>query len=613
MLHGPETRVALRGLRRWAPRLQPYRQPIESQTQSRSDTPRSVELEQVGSFDNLVLKPVSPRPLAPDEVRLRILAAGINFRDVLTVLGMYPGDAPPLGVECAGVVTEVGDAVDGFRTGERVFGFAPGSLGTEVTVPAAFLAPTPQRMRAEDAAGVAVAFSTAYYGLCRLAGLRAGERVLIHAAAGGVGLAAVQLALRCGAEVFATAGSPAKRAMLRELGVVAAMDSRSVAFSNEILSATGGEGVDVILNSLSGEFIRAGLRALKPGGCFLEIGKRGIWTEGEVAQFAPDVRYHVYDLGACAHADRDLLRSIFDDITGAFADGSLRPLPVEVFELEQVGEAMRHMAQAKHVGKIVVRVSADTQAGKTVTPPFSANGSYLITGGLGGLGLETAGWLARSGARHLALSGRSPPGEAAERRIRELEACGVSVRVFAGDVADKDAMSAVIAEIRRTLPPLRGIVHAAGVVRDGVLLNQTWNEGREVLRAKARGAWVLHDLTRTLDLDFFVLYSAAGVVLGAAGQGLYPAANAELDALARFRRQDGLPALSVAWGLWSGAGMAADPASRAQGVWRARGLEAVDPASGFRSAGAFVERRRRLRRCRSDRLAAISRSTSRGR
>ena len=581
LLHGPETRVALRGLRRWTPRLRHYRQPIEGPIQSRSDSPRSVELEQVGSFDNLVLKPVTPRPLAPDEVRLRILAAGINFRDVLTVLGMYPGDAPPLGVECAGVVTEVGDAVDGFRAGERVFGFAPGSLGTEVTVPAAFLAPMPQRMRAEDAAGVAIAFSTAYYGLCRLAGLRAGERVLIHAAAGGVGLAAVQLALRCGAEVFATAGSPAKRAMLRELGVVAAMDSRSVEFSNEILSATGGEGVDVILNSLSGEFIPAGLRALKPGGCFLEIGKRGIWTEGEVAQFAPDIRYHVYDLGARAHADRGLLRPILDDITGAFADGSLRPLPVEVFELEQVGEAMRHMAQAKHVGKIVVRVSADTQAGKTVTPPFSANGSYLITGGLGGLGLETAGWLARSGVRHLALSGRSPPGEAAERRIRELEACGVSVRVFAADVADKDAMSAVIAEIRRTLPPLRGIVHAAGVVRDGVLLNQTWNEGREVLRAKAHGAWVLHDLTRTLDLDFFVLYSAAGVVLGAAGQGLYPAANAELDALARFRRQDGLPALSVAWGLWSDAGMAADPASRAQDVWRARGLEAVDPASGF--------------------------------
>ena len=540
-------------------------------------------MTQVGSFDNLELRPMAARPIGPDEVRLRVSAAGINFRDVLTVLGMYPGDAPPLGVECAGVVTEVGEAVDEFHVGERVFGFAPASLGTEAIVPAAFLAPIPQGMRAEDAAGITVAFSTAYYGLHCLAKLRAGESVLIHAAAGGVGLAAVQLALRCGAKVFATAGSPAKRAMLRGLGVTAVMDSRSIAFSDEVLSATGGEGVHVVLNSLAGEFIPASLRVLRPGGHFLEIGKRGIWTEAEVARFAPGVLYQVYDLGAQAHADRGLLRSILDDIVGAFADGSLHPLPVEVFELEHAGGAMRHMAQAKHIGKIVVRVSADTQLGKTAAPPFSAEGTYLITGGLGGLGLETARWLARSGACHLALSGRNPPGAAAERCIRELESSGVTVRVFAADVASVDAMAAVITEIQRTSPPLRGIVHAAGVVRDTVLLNQTWNESREVVRAKSRGAWVLHELTRTLGLDFFVLYSAAGVMLGASGQGLYPAANAELDALAQYRRQNALPALSVGWGLWSGTGMAADPAGRAQDVWRARGLGTIDPETGFAS------------------------------
>ncbi len=576
LLRGSEMRVALRGARRWVPRLQRYGRPIDPGTEH----PRRVEMGQAGSFDGLVLREVATRPLQPDEVRLRVLAAGINFRDVLTVLGMYPGETPPLGVECAGIVTEIGDAVRELRVGERVFGLAPESLGTEAIVPAAFLAPIPQGMHAEDAAGVAVAFATAYYGLHRLAGLRAGERVLIHAAAGGVGLAAVRLALRAGAEVFATAGSPAKRAMLRELGVSAVMDSRTVAFSNEILAATGGAGVDVVLNSLAGEFIPAGLRTLKPGGCFLEIGKRGVWTEAEAAKLVPGIRYHVYDLGAQADADRGLLRPILDEIVGAFADGTLCPLPVEIFELEQVGDAMRHMAQAKHVGKIVVRVSADTPASKSAAPPFSADGTYLITGGLGGLGIETARWLARSGVRHLALSGRSRPGEAAARCIRELEGSGVSVRVFAADVADPDAMAAVIAEIQRSMP-LRGIVHAAGTVRDGVLLNQSWNEGREVLRAKAHGAWVLHELTRTLDLDFFVLYSAAGLVLGAAGQGLYPAANAELDALAQFRRQSGLPALSVAWGLWSGMGMAADPAGRAEAVWRARGLGAVDPASGF--------------------------------
>jgi acyl transferase domain-containing protein len=571
-----EMRVALRGAQRWLPRLHRYQRQTERAIANGSVRPLTVKVGRGGGFDNLVLSQVESSPLMSDEVRLRVLAAGINFRDVLTVLDMYPGEAPPLGVECAGVITGVGGAVDGFHIGERVFGFAPASLGTEAVVPAAFLAPIPQRMRAEDAASVTVAFSTAYYGLFRLAGLRSGERILIHAAAGGVGLAAVRLALRCGAKVFATAGSPAKRAMLRELGVIAALDSRSIAFSEEILAATGGEGVDVVLNSLAGEFIPASLRALRRGGCFLEIGKRGIWTEAQAARLVPQVRYHVYDLGERAHADRNLLRPILDEVVRAFADGSLAPLPVEVFELERVGEAMRHMAQAKHVGKIVVRVSTDTFA-----PQFSAEGTYLITGGLGGLGLETARWLARSGVRHLALSGRSQPGEAANQCIRDLERRGISVRVFAADVANVNAMAAVIDDIQRTSLPLRGVVHAAGAVRDGVLLNQTWNESREVLRAKSHGGWVLHELTQALDLDLFVLYSAAGVVLGASGQGLYPAANANLDALAQFRRQIGLPALSVAWGLWTGVGMAANPAGRAQDVWRARGLHAIDPANGF--------------------------------
>jgi acyl transferase domain-containing protein len=581
LLCDSEMRVALRGSQRWVPRLQRYQGPVAQPDKSGNIHPRRVEIAQIGSFDSLELRQITAPLVGPDEVRLRVLAAGINFRDVLTVLGMYPGDAPPLGVECAGVVTEVGAAVEEFHVGERVFGFAPASLGSEAIVPAAFLAPIPQGMRAEDAAAITIAFSTAYYGLYCLAKLGVGERVLIHAAAGGVGLAAVQLALRRGAEVFATAGSPAKRAMLRGLGVTAVMDSRSTAFSDEVLAATGGEGVHVVLNSLAGEFIPASLRALAPGGHFLELGKRGIWTEAEVEGFAPGVRYQVYDLGERAHADRGLLRPILDDIVGALADGSLHPLPVEVFELTRAGEAMRHMAQAKHTGKIVVRVSADTQPSKTAVPPFSANGTYLITGGLGGLGLETARWLARSGVYHLALIGRRPPGGAAEQCIRELESRGVAVRVFAADAANVDAMAAVIAEIHRTSPPLRGIVHAAGVVHDTVLLNQTWSEGREVIRGKSRGAWVLHELTQTLDLDFFVLYSAAGALLGAAGQGLYPAANVELDALAQYRCQNALPALSVAWGLWSGRGMAAGPTSRAHDVWQARGLGAIEPATGF--------------------------------
>jgi acyl transferase domain-containing protein/NAD(P)-dependent dehydrogenase (short-subunit alcohol dehydrogenase family)/acyl carrier protein len=586
LLDERNTRVALRGAQRWLPRLRHYHRPSQDQAADRDNRPHRVELVRPGSFDGLELRPAARTTVGPGEVRLRVVAAGINFRDVLTVLQMYPGEAPPLGAECAGIVIEAGRAVEGLVVGDRVFGFAPASLGTEAIVPAAFLTRIPPGMPAEDAAGIAIAFATAYYGLHSLAGLRAGERVLIHAAAGGVGLAAVQLAQRCGAEIFATAGSPAKRDMLRGLGVAAVMDSRSVSFADDIIAATGGAGVDVVLNSLAGDFIPAGIRALARGGRFLELGKRGIWSAAAVAKIRPDVRYHVYDLGAEAQADPGLLRPIYDTILLGMADRTLRPLPVEAFALEHVGDAMRHMAQARHIGKVVVRVSPDTQARSvSAGPPFSAAATYWITGGLGGLGLATADWLAQTGARHLVLSGRRPPDDAAQQRIRDLERRGVVVHVFAVDVADEDAMASIANQIQHTMPPLRGVVHAAGVVHDAVLLHLNWNESREVLRGKAHGAWLLHRLTRDLPLDFFVLYSAGAVVLGAPGQGLYPAANAELDALAKFRRRQGLPALSVAWGLWSGIGMAADLAERGQNQWQARGLRAIDPTAGDPTAG----------------------------
>ena len=224
----------------------------------------------------------------------------MNFRDVLTVLQMYPGDAAAARRRSApGWSSKSVVLSTAFRPGDRVFGFAPASLGTEAIVPAAFLAADPRRMRGRRRRRHRCRFLDGVYGLHRLAGLRAGERVLIHAAAGGVGLAAVQLAQRCGAEVFATAGSPAKRDMLRDLASREVMDSRSVAFADEVIAATGGAGVDVVLNSLAGEFIPAGIRVLAPGGCFLELGKRGIWTERSRSRpVRPDVRYHVYDLGA---------------------------------------------------------------------------------------------------------------------------------------------------------------------------------------------------------------------------------------------------------------------------------------------------------------------------
>ena len=541
-------------------------------------------LTQPGTLDALALQPLVPRPLRSGEVRLRVHAAALNFRDVLLALGMYPGEGIPLGAECCGTVVEAAPDVTSPRVGERVFGFAHDSMASEAVVPAAFLAAVPPGLSPEQAAALPVAFLTAQFGLQRIAGLQAGQRVLIHAAAGGVGLAAVQLALRAGAQVLATAGSPDKRAFLRSLGVHHVMDSRSTAFAEEVRTLTNGEGVHVVLNSLAGDFTAAGLSVVCPGGWFLELGKRDVWTPQAVAQRCPGVRYRVYDLGDEARAEPALVQPMLADLLAGIADGSLRPLPVQVFDFAQAAEAFRTMAQARHTGKLVLRLPG--QAGDSATPAPRADASYLITGGLGALGLHTARWLVRSGARHLVLLGRRAPSAEAQGAIDQLRAEGVSVRAVAVDAADATAMAALLAEVARDMPPLRGVVHAAGTLDDGALARQSWSRCAAVLRNKVRGAEVLHALTQGLALDFFVLYSAAGLWLGAPGQCAYAAANAQLDALAWQRRARGQPALSVGWGAWSQGGMASRLAASGQDPWAARGMGRIEPDQGF----AWLER-----------------------
>jgi acyl transferase domain-containing protein/NADPH:quinone reductase-like Zn-dependent oxidoreductase/acyl carrier protein len=573
--------ISIRAGRAWTPRIEPYR----AGSRVQSSQLERLEVLRPGTLDGIGLRPMEPSRIEADEVRLRVLAAGLNFRDVLLALGMYPGGGIPLGAECAGIVTEVGAEVSEFAVGDTVFGYVPGSLASEATAPAAFVAKVPRRLGIEEAAGLPVAFLTAYYGLHRLARLRRGERVLIHAAAGGVGLAAVQLAQRCGARVFATAGSDEKRTLLRSLGVEHVMDSRTLAFADQIAAATAGSGMDVVLNSLAGNFIPATLRALGANGRFLELGKRDILTPQAMAQLRPDVHYLPFDLGIDAQVDRGLLRPMFEDLLGALEDGSLRPLPVTTFALEEARDAFRFMAQARHVGKIAIRLPSMAEGGEG---KVYADGTYWITGGLGALGLETARWLVDRGARHLVLSGRRAPDGAEFHAWRSLEGRGAKIRAVRADVADRAGMQTALDEVIRDMPPLRGVIHAAGTVRDAVLMNQYWPDARSVMYGKAHGAWILHDLTRDIPLDFFVMYSAAGVLLGAPGQGVYPAANAELDALARMRRRLGLPALSVAWGAWAGTGMAAEMAAQGHDQWADRGLRKIEPAEGFARLEALM-------------------------
>jgi len=575
----PETQVAYRGGLRHVARLGRAR--LSTDPDFDPGRPRRVQLAEYGTVDQLRLVPLRRRPPAAGEVEIEVHAAGLNFRDVLIALGMlrdyyaehlgirHAADVP-LGFECAGVVAAVGDGVAGLAVGDRVMALAAGGLARSVTLPAAAATRFPAGWTFEEAATVPMAFLTAWFALRQRAGLRSGESVLIHAAAGGVGQAAVQIAHAAGAVVFGTA-SPDKWDALRAQGVDHVLNSRGLDFATAIPALTAGRGVDVVLNSLTGAFIDRNLAVLSPRGRFVELCKLGIWDPEQVARRRPDVAYHVFDLGEEITRDPALLPRLWQALLPEFEAGRLQPLPRIVFPLGRVGEAFQCLQQARQVGKVVLAF------GPAALPPVRGDGSYLVTGGLGTLGLQVAQLLADEGARHLVLTGRrGVSSDAARAGIARLEAAGVEVQVVAADIADRDAVARVL-EVCHRSAPLRGVVHAAGVLDDGVLAQQTRPRLERVLAPKAWGAWQLHTLTRGMSLDFFVAFSSAASLLGSAGQGNYAAANAFLDALMERRRGEGLPGLSINWGPWSGAGMAAALEQRMQ----AQGLGMIPPEAGI--------------------------------
>jgi acyl transferase domain-containing protein/acyl carrier protein len=539
-----------------------------------------LEITARGSLDNLRLAVVPRSRPGAGQVELRVAATGLNFRDVLNALGMYPGDPGPLGNECAGVITAVGPGVQHLAVGDEVIAMVDRSFATWVVAPAALTVRKPASLDFAEAATIPVAYLTADYAFRQLAQLRPGERVLIHAITGGVGMAAAALARRMGAIIHGTAGTPAKRALARTLGAVQVGDSRSLSFEGELMAATGGQGVDVVLNALAGDFIPASLRVLRAGGRFVEIGKTGIWDAARVAAEFPGVRYHPLYLGEVAAAEPDRVRGMLEALLADLATGALAPLPRRVFSLAQAPEAFRFMAQGRHTGKVVI----------AQPPPVSlrADASYLVTGGLGGLGLSIARGMIDEGARHLVLVGRRAPSAAALKTLDELRSGGAVVVTVEADVADRDAMARLLTEVASTMPPLRGIVHAAGVLDDALLPQQSMARFEQVFAPKVRGAWNLHQLTARLPLDFFVMFSAAAAELGSPGQGNYAAANAFLDALARVRRATGLPALSIGWGSWAEVGMAAGVGEAHRRRWEAMGLAPIAPADGARLFAALL-------------------------
>lgn len=517
--------------------------------QSVDKYPVQLQITQRGTLDNLALQSVLRQQPGPGQVEIRVHATGLNFKDVMNVLGMYPGDPGPLGGECAGVVTAVGAGVEKLQVGDTVIALTSGCFSTYAVADAVLTVRIPDGLTVEEAVTIPISFITAYFTLHYLGDMRPGERVLIHAAAGGVGLAAVQLAQRAGAEIFATAGSPKKRAYLQSLGVQHVMDSRSLDFVEQIKRITNGRGVDLVLNSLAGEFVPASLSLLADGGRFLEIGKSGLLTDEQASILGREIRYFIVDWSDQVRANPRLIGNMLVELAAAVEQGSLHPLPHQALPLSEAVSAFRFMAAARHIGKIVL-----TQRSMLIR----SDASYLITGGLRGLGLLTAEWLVERGARYLALVGRRGPDEATQQAVAHMEAMGAQVLVLQGDISRQEDVRDTLLTVAAHLPALRGIVHSAGTLDDGALVQQDWARFETVLAPKVSGAWHLHRLTADLPLDFFVMYSSLASLLGSRGQGNHAAANAFMDVLAHYRHALGLPALSINWGAWTEVGAAAE-------------------------------------------------------
>nr|WP_241833309.1 type I polyketide synthase [Streptomyces caatingaensis] len=504
------------------------------------DEPWRLESSASGSLDDVtaVPAPEASAELAPTQVRVAVRAAGINFRDVLVALGMVP-EQVGLGSEGAGVVLEVGADVTDLRAGDRVLGVFGGAFGPVAVAERPMLARMPEGWTFAQAAAVPVVYATAYYGMVDLADVRPGEALLVHSAAGGVGLAAVQLARHLGAEVYATA-HPSKWPLLRSRGVPGdrIASSRTLDFEEHFTSLTGGRGVDVVLNSLSGPFTDASLRLLRRGGRFLEMGKTDRRDPGEVAAAHPGVAYRVYDL---MEAGAERIGAILRTVLELFARGALDAQPLTCWDARRAVDAFRHMQQGRHTGKNVLVLPAGPDPAGTV----------LITGGTGVLGAALARHLVTArGVRHLILAGRSGPSAEGAAELRaELTAAGADVRITACDAADRRALAGLLASVPPE-HPLTGVVHAAGHLDDATLPALTPEHLRTVLAPKVDGARWLHELTRDADLAFFVTYSSAAGLLGSPGQANYAAANSYLDALAVHRRLQGLPGHSLAWGMW---------------------------------------------------------------
>lgn len=572
LAQSPEPEIALRDGVTFVHRLQHAPGTAETIAAQPTTTQQAVELVigTPGRLDSLQYRTTQRRVPGPGEVEIRVQAAALNYKDILKAMGTistkvlentYFGAA--FGMECAGTVVAVGQGVERVRIGDAVIAATnQGSFRSYVTTPATYVIPKPAALRMHEAP-VFTVFLTAYYALVEVARLQPGERVLIHNAAGGVGLAAVQVAQWIGAEIYATAGSDDKRAFLRALEVPYVMDSRSVLFADEVQALTVGQGVDVVLNAMAGEALRKSFALLAPYGRFVEIGKKDIAENSALPMqtFNRNVSFSAIDLDRIFQDRVALAQRLFEAVTQGFAQGYFHALPTTVFPAAEAENAFRYMAQSKHTGKVVLDLSEQPVMAfpaPTTGARIRDNATYLVTGGTRGFGLEIAKWLVAQGARHLVLLSRSgAAADEAKQAMMVMQSQGVQVMVEAVDVGDAVQLKHLLQRMTATMPPLRGVVHGAMVLDDVLLPGLTADRLRQVMAPKVLGALHLHAATREIPLDFFVMLSSVAALVGNVGQASYAAANAFLDVFAQYRRVRGLPAITISWGALAEVGVVA--------------------------------------------------------
>jgi len=561
---GGETRVAWREGGRFVARLEHRQAPARFVARQAA----AMRLDTIG------LEPASAPDCGDDEVVVRVHATALNLRDVLRALRMLDAGRDGFGFEAAGVVEQVGRAVHGVAVGERVLAvLCEGALASHVAVPARWIRAIPAALSSTQAAALPLAMLTALHALETLGGIMPGQRVLIHAAAGGVGQAAVQIAHAAGASVIATA-SPAKWDHLRRAGIGHIASSRDTSFVETARRASDGQGADIVLNALNGAFIPASLEACRTGGTFIEIGRIGAWTAAQVAAVRPDIRYLTFDLKQVALDDPAGFAVLFDGMMRRLAAGQLKPLAGTTFDVGQSEAAFRFLAAGRNIGKVVL-----TQPDAGRPPRLRGDACYVLAGGTGALGRAVAERLVAWGAGDVVLLGRHLPAE--------LAGDG-PIRAIACDITDAAAVADAFAALAHAGHRISGVMHLAGVLEDGLLTTRSEAAVRRVLAPKLAGAWALQRACTTLELDFFVLFSSVAALLGGAGQGAYAAANAYLDALAQARRAQKLPGCSIAWGPWAGIGMAARLDAAAQARIERLGLRPISPEAALRALGSVL-------------------------